>query len=86
MKIQKFTESNNISKKSFEMNDEELINRAEEEFRVFERLSSRIGKELLKRFKILTEEKTCPECTAVAKYDSVLGIWKCNECEWEGQL
>lgn len=28
----------------------------------------------------------CPECSAEITYCDVLGLWKCNECEWTGQI
>jgi ribosomal protein L37AE/L43A len=27
----------------------------------------------------------CPYCSAETSYDTVLGLYKCNECDWEGQ-
>ena len=27
----------------------------------------------------------CPDCGAETSYDNDLGLYKCNECEWNGQ-
>lgn len=27
----------------------------------------------------------CPECGAETTYDNTIGLYKCNECEWQGQ-
>ena len=32
------------------------------------------------------EIHNCPKCTAELFYEDVLGLYKCTECEWEGQI